>query len=235
MLNETLEYIGIAFVSSAILIVLSKIILQSLIRRPADYYAAEELRQEELMLNAGGLSIFSEHETTPEGETIETSHLEPHMEWPDDISGIVERHTKPEHDRKHAPEAEEEPHKEHIWEESYDEIRRSLEAAFAGEAAKQSAESEAEAVSPEEPVVPEPISEPEPETETVPEAEAEPMSEPEEKPQIPMTKSGKPRKPSMKMKKDELTAIAESMGIEIPAKTTKAVILELINANDNQE
>ena len=75
MLTETLEYLGIAFISSALLIIMSKIILQSLIRRPADYYDAEELRQEELMLNAGGISIESEHETTPEGEIMEETHL----------------------------------------------------------------------------------------------------------------------------------------------------------------
>ena len=79
MLTETLEYLGIAFISSALLIIMSKIILQSLIRRPADYYDAEELRQEELMLNAGGISIESEHETTPEGEIMEETHLEAHL------------------------------------------------------------------------------------------------------------------------------------------------------------
>ena len=75
---ETLEYLGIAFVCSVLLIIMSKIILQSLIRRPADYYDAEELRQEELMLNAGGISLASEHETTPEGEIMEDTHLEAH-------------------------------------------------------------------------------------------------------------------------------------------------------------
>ena len=78
MMMETLEYLGIAFVCSVLLIIMSKIILQSLIRRPADYYDAEELRQEELMLNAGGISLASEHETTPEGEIMEDTHLEAH-------------------------------------------------------------------------------------------------------------------------------------------------------------
>ncbi len=78
MMMETLEYLGIAFVCSVLLIIMSKIILQSLIRRPADYYDAEELRQEELMLNAGGISLASEHETTPEGEIMEETHLEAH-------------------------------------------------------------------------------------------------------------------------------------------------------------
>lgn len=76
MLHETLEYLGIAFISSVLLIIMSKIILQALIRRPADYYDAEELRQEELMLNAAGISITHEHETNPEGEPIEETHLE---------------------------------------------------------------------------------------------------------------------------------------------------------------
>ncbi len=79
MLQETLEYLGIAFVCSVLLIIMSKIILQALIRRPADYYDAEELRQEELMLNAGGISITNEHETNPEGEIIEETHLEAHL------------------------------------------------------------------------------------------------------------------------------------------------------------
>lgn len=73
---EFFEYLLIAFISSAILIVLSKIILQALIRRPADYYVKEELRQEDLMLKAAGLKISDEVETTPEGEnTEEHMHL----------------------------------------------------------------------------------------------------------------------------------------------------------------
>ena len=76
MLLETLEYLGIAFICSVLLIIMSKIILQALIRRPADYYNAEELRQEELMLNAGGISITNEHDTNPEGEILHETHLE---------------------------------------------------------------------------------------------------------------------------------------------------------------
>jgi hypothetical protein len=45
---------------------------------------------------------------------------------------------------------------------------------------------------------------------------------------VPLTKAGKPRKPSMSMKKDELAAIAEWKGIKLPPDATKAVILELI-------
>ena len=81
MIIETFEYLGIAFVASVILIVLSKIILQALIRRPADYYVKEELRQEEMMLNSAGISIKEELETTPEGEvTEEHIHAEPQIE-----------------------------------------------------------------------------------------------------------------------------------------------------------
>ena len=76
MLMETLEYMGIAFVCSVLLIIMSKIILQALIRRPADYYNARELKEEELMLNAGGISITLEHETNPEGEIMKETHLE---------------------------------------------------------------------------------------------------------------------------------------------------------------
>ena len=100
MLTETLEYLGIAFISSALLIIMSKIILQSLIRRPADYYDAEELRQEELMLNAGGISIESEHETTPEGEIMEETHLEAHLSdfvaaEPEEIHAVTEQYDVP--------------------------------------------------------------------------------------------------------------------------------------------
>jgi hypothetical protein len=81
MIKETIEYLLIAFVSSAILIFLSKIVLQALIRRPADYYRAEELRQEEMMLNSAGFSIRDELETTPEGEvTQEHIDAEPQIE-----------------------------------------------------------------------------------------------------------------------------------------------------------
>lgn len=76
MLLETLEYLGIAFICSVLLIIMSKIILQALIRKPADYYNAQELREEELMLNAGGMSITLEHDTNPEGEIMHETHLE---------------------------------------------------------------------------------------------------------------------------------------------------------------
>lgn len=138
MAMEFLRYLGIAFVSSAILIVLSKIVLQKILRRPADYYLKEEYRQEELILNSAGFRLHDEVETTPEGEvTKEHVHAEPQI----------------------------------------------------------------------------------------------PVFGPEA-PAIPLTKSGKPRKPSMNMKKDELIAIAEYMGIELPPKATKAVILELIKEQD---
>lgn len=83
MLIETLEYLGIAFTCSVILIILSKIILQSLIRRPADYYDAQELLQEEMMLNDAGISITTEHDTNPEGEILEETHLESQLGYSD--------------------------------------------------------------------------------------------------------------------------------------------------------
>ena len=67
LLEETLRYLGIAFVSSALLIFMSKIVLQFLIRRPADYYSAIEMKQEEAMLNSAGFSIRDELETDVEG------------------------------------------------------------------------------------------------------------------------------------------------------------------------
>lgn len=138
MAMEFFRYLGIAFVSSAILIVLSKIVLQRILRRPADYYLKEEYLQEERMLNSAGFRLHDEVETSPEGEVT----------------------------------------KEHIH---------------------------------AEPQIPEPAA---------------------EAPAIPLTKSGRPRKPSMNMKKDELIAIATYMGIKLPPKATKAVILELIKEQD---
>jgi hypothetical protein len=77
---EFLRYLGIAFASSALLLVLSKIVMQFLFRRPADYYLREEYRQEELILNNAGFSISDEVETTPEGEvTEEHVHAEPQI------------------------------------------------------------------------------------------------------------------------------------------------------------
>ena len=70
MLLEFLEYLLIAFVCSVILIFLSKVVLQALIRRPADYYLAEEYRQERLMLKAAGLTPFQEHHTDLQGDTL---------------------------------------------------------------------------------------------------------------------------------------------------------------------
>lgn len=80
ILKETLEYLIIAFISSALLIFMSKIVMQKLLRRPADYYLKEELRQEEMLLNSAGISITEELETTPEGEvTEEHIHAEPQL------------------------------------------------------------------------------------------------------------------------------------------------------------
>ena len=84
MAMEFFRYLGIAFVSSALLIVLSKIVLQAILRRPADYYLREEYRQEELILNAGGFSIRDEVVMTPEGEvTEEHIHVEPQIPKPE--------------------------------------------------------------------------------------------------------------------------------------------------------
>ena len=154
MTNEIMRYLGIAFASSVLLLVLSKIIMQAILRRPADYYLKEEYRQEELMLNSGGISITAEMETTPEGEvTEEHIHVEPQIPKPEPETEVTE-----------AEKAAEKPAAEKIP---------------AG---------------------------------------------------VPLTKSGKPRKPSMSMKKDELIAIAEWKGIELPPKATKNVILELIES-----
>lgn len=80
MIAETLEYLITAFICSALLIFLSKIVMQKLLRRPADHYLKEELRQEELMLNRAGISIKDELETTPEGEvTDEHIHADPQL------------------------------------------------------------------------------------------------------------------------------------------------------------
>ena len=157
MTTEIMRYLGIAFASSVLLLVLSKIIMQAILRRPADYYLKEEYKQEEIMLNSAGFSITAEMETTPEGEvTEEHIHVEPQI-----------------------PKPEPEPEKPEVTEE----------------------EKPAE----------------KPAAEEIPSG-------------VPLTKSGKPRKPSMSMKKDELIAIAEWKGIELPPEATKAVILELIES-----
>ncbi len=128
MLHETLEYLGIAFISSVLLIIMSKIILQALIRRPADYYNARELREEEIMLNAGGISITKEHETNPEGEIIEEKHLEAQLgdieaaepeeimlEVPAAIAESIEVHKEQEEEAAEpVPEPEPEPEPEPV-------------------------------------------------------------------------------------------------------------------------
>jgi len=105
MFIETIKYLLIAFVSSAILIFLSKIVLQATLRRPRDYYLSEELRQEELMLNSAGFSIRDELETTPEGElTHEHIHAEPKYSVEEtlemnliDIEQVPEKYLQDEH------------------------------------------------------------------------------------------------------------------------------------------
>ena len=165
MLMETLEYLGIAFICSVILIILSKIILQALIRRPADYYDAAEMLQEEIMLNEAGISITSEHETSPEGEILEETHLEAHL------SGIAV--AEPEEIIKEIPES---------VIESIEEVPVHTEAETEPELEIEAEPDIEETSEPE----PEPVIEetPEPEPETEPDIEEVPEPEPEAEPVI---------------------------------------------------
>ena len=195
MAMEFLRYLGIAFISSALLIVLSKIVMQAILRRPADYYLREEYRQEERILNAGGFSITDEIVTTPEGElTEEHLHVEPQIPetGPEPLPGPLPVFV-PEPVPIPLPVSGTEP--------------VPIPLPVTG----------TEPVPEPQPVSgPEPVQEPQPETETIPEG-------------VPLTKEGKPRKPSKSMRKSELIAIAQWKGIELPADATKAVILEHIN------
>ena len=198
MTTEILRYLGIAFASSVLLIVLSKVVMQFLLRRPADYYLKEEYRQEELILNSAGFSITDEVETNPEGEvTEEHVHVEPQIPKPEPepAPGPV---SMPVNEIK-----EPEPAPEPITIPMFE--------------------------------IPVSGTEPEPVPELITISFPEQAKPQPEKPAsgeipagVPLTKAGKPRKPSMSMKKDELAAIAEWKGIKLPPDATKAVILELI-------
>lgn len=214
MTTEILRYLGIAFASSVLLIVLSKVIMQFLLRRPADYYLKEEYRQEELILNSAGFSITDEVETNPEGEvTEEHVHVEPQIPKPEPepapgpVSMPVNEIEEPEPAK---PEPAREPAAIPMFEIPVSGTER-------------------EHVTQPEIRKPEPA--PELITISFPE-QAKPHAEKpadEEIPAgVPLTKAGRPRKPSMSMKKDELAAIAEWKGIKLPPDATKAVILELI-------
>lgn len=197
--NEVLRYLGIAFASSVLLIVLSKVIMQFLFRRPADYYLKEEYRQEEIILNSAGFSITDEVETNPEGEvTDEHIHVEPQ---------IPEAEDKPEPAIEPAAVTEEKP-----------------EPALAAEPA----------AIPKEKPEPAPAAAPMfeiPVSSTLAKPLAEQAPEPKEIPAgVPLKKNGEPRKPSMSMKKEELAAIAEWKGIDLPPDATKAIMLRLIES-----
>jgi hypothetical protein len=231
MLNETLKYLGIAFASSAALIVMSKIILQFLIRRPADYYLAAELRQEEMILNSAGLSIQDEIETDPEGEnTSEHIHAEPQIS----LDEAVELHL---FDKDHIPD-----HLLHLDAEMPDKtddktaepVEPVVEPAVDGKPEMQTTPD-----IPDLPVITD---------ETIAQetaAEAETGYASDNAPDIVSKtnadrKSGsgkrsgagkrKPKNPSMKMRKDELIAMAVSMGIEVPENAVKKDIIDMIYA-----
>ncbi len=203
MLLETLEYLGIAFICSVILIIMSKIILQALIRRPADYYNARELREEELMLNAGGISITKEHETNPEGEIIEEKHLEAQLgdieaaepeeimlEVPDAIAESIEVHKEQEDE---VAETVSEPEKE----------------------TEEAAEPEKESVEfSEEP-------EPEPEPEVAEETEAEPEPEPEVPEETEPEPEPEPAVEETEAEPEEPKTPEETFGFSIKAKTSR--------------
>ena len=213
MLLETLEYLGIAFICSVILIIMSKIILQALIRRPADYYNARELREEELMLNAGGISITKEHETNPEGEIIEEKHLEAQLgdieaaepeeimlEVPDAIAESIEVHTEQEED---VAETVSEPEK---YEEEAAEPEKEAEEVTEEPEPEPEVAEETEA-EPEPEAAEETEAEPEPEPE-VPE-ETEPEPEPEHAVEEPEAEPEEPKTPE------------ETFGFSIKAKTSR--------------
>ncbi len=213
MLLETLEYLGIAFICSVILIIMSKIILQALIRRPADYYNARELRDEELMLNAGGISITKEHETNPEGEIIEEKHLEAQLgdieaaepeeimlEVPDAIAESIEVHTEQEED---VAETVSEPEK---YEEEAAEPEKEAEEVTEEPEPEPEVAEETEA-EPEPEAAEETEAEPEPEPE-VPE-ETEPEPEPEHAVEEPEAEPEEPKTPE------------ETFGFSIKAKTSR--------------
>ena len=203
MLLETLEYLGIAFICSVILIIMSKIILQALIRRPADYYNARELREEELMLNAGGISITKEHETNPEGEIIEEKHLEAQLgdieaaepeeimlEVPDAIAESIEVHKEQEDE---VAETVSEPEKE----------------------TEEAAEPEKESVEfSEEP-------EPEPEPEVAEDHEAEPEPEPEVPEETEPEPEPEPAVEETEAEPEEPKTPEETFGFSIKAKTSR--------------
>ena len=101
MLLEFFEYILIAFISSALLIFMSKVVMQKVLRRPADYYLKEEYRQEELMLNAAGISILDEHETGPEGEVTE-EHIHAEHQIPKEDESFLIKDLKVITDHDHS-------------------------------------------------------------------------------------------------------------------------------------
>ena len=228
MLMETLEYLGIAFICSVILIILSKIILQALIRRPADYYDAAEMLQEEIMLNEAGISITSEHETSPEGEILEETHLEAHLsgiavaepeeiikEIPESVIESIEEvpvhteaETEPELEIEAEPDIEEtsEPEPEPVIEETPEpepETEPDIEEVPEPEPEAEPVIEEVPEPEPEaEPVIEE-VPEPEPETE--PEIEETPEPEPEAEPVIEEVPEPEP----------------EPIGFSIKARTTR--------------
>lgn len=234
MLLETLEYLGIAFICSVILIIMSKIILQALIRRPADYYNARELREEELMLNAGGISITKEHETNPEGEIIEEKHLEAQL-------GDIEA-AEPEEIMLEVPDAIAESIEVH--KEQEDEVAETVsepekETEEAAEPEKESVEfSEEPEPEPEPEVAEETEAEPEPEPEvpeeTEPEPEPEPaVEEPEDEPEEPKTpeetfgfsikaKTSRTKKPKRKEEEEAAEELEEAKAAMDEAKARAA-------------
>ena len=219
MLLETLEYLGIAFISSVLLIIMSKVILQALIRRPADYYNARELREEELMLNAGGISITKEHETNPEGEIIEEKHLEAQLgdveaaepeeimlEVPDAIAESIEVHTEQEED---VAETVSEPEK---YEEEVAEPEKEAEEVTEEPEPEPEVAEETEA-EPEPEVAEETEAEPEPEPEVPEETEPEPEPEPAAEEPAEATE--------LEEEAEEPKTPEEAFGFSIKAKTSR--------------
>jgi len=55
-LNESLYYFIVSLIGSYVLILLAKVLLDRVLRKPADYYEKDEIEEENRMLAAAGLS-----------------------------------------------------------------------------------------------------------------------------------------------------------------------------------
>lgn len=261
MTMSLLEYFLISAAGSALIILIGRVVLAAGLGRPADYYAAGEKRIEELFFGMPASASADRSITVSENESekseIETCQTHSVETEHDRNKRVESEKFKTIEPAASVPEEKEEKRVERIPETRTE--SESVDIVHETTAPIQTSD-ESEPVNDEIIDVTEPEEEQKPigfAIKAKTSREMPPKKKEEAEPLMTITDEGEKVsgwtesyaeireslekaydekvKPSMRLKKQVLINIAEARGIEIPEKATKRVILDLINALEEEE